>query len=229
MTRTAVGRLLLAATLLGPSVAAAQTQATDPLLNMDAIAKALGVSCSYCHVSGGGSTDFKSDENPRKPIARQMIAMTREINARVQAATGKAPTQATFVHCVNCHRGTPIPARLSDIMVKTIGEKGAEAAVEQYRDLRQRFFAKDTYDFSEDELLALCQRLAEARPDAAIPFLQMNLEFNPRSARTYIVMSRAYVRKRDTATAIAMLNKALELEPDNGVARGYLYQLEPRR
>jgi tetratricopeptide (TPR) repeat protein len=216
---------VLVALMLRPAPAAGQS---DPIPDMNAIARALGVSCNYCHASENGSTDFKSDANPKKALAREMLAMTRDLNARIQAATGKSAIDVTTIQCVNCHRGVPIPKKLSDILIRTILDKGADAAVEQYRDLRARFYARDTYDFSEDELLALCQRLAEARPSAALPLLQMNLEFNPKSARTYVVMSRAYVLLRDHMKAVETLKKALEIDPDNTAAKGYLYQLEPQ-
>ncbi len=216
---------VLAALMLRPAPAAGQSA---PIPDMNAIARALGVSCDYCHASENGSIAFESDANPKKAIAREMLAMTRDLNARIQAATGKSATDVTTMQCVNCHRGVPIPKKLSDILIRTILDKGADAAVEQYRDLRARFYARDTYDFSEDELLALCQRLAEARPPAALALLQMNLEFNPKSSRSYVVTSRAYVRLRDNVKAIESLKKALEIDPNNGAAKGYLYQLEPQ-
>jgi len=230
MTRIVRGLVLLAAATLHPSPGAAQDP-SDPLLNMQAIAQALGVNCSYCHArETDTSLNFQSEENPKKAVARQMIAMTRDINAKVQAATGKAAAQATKVHCLTCHRGTLIPARLNDIILRTIRDQGVEAAVAQYRELRQKFFARDAYDFSEPDLLNLAQRLAESsRPDDAIALMTMNLEFNPTSARSYIVMSRAYTRKRDYDMAIAQLKKALEIEPGNGIAKGYLSQLESDR
>ena len=45
---------------------------------MGAFRTALGVQCTYCHVQGA----FDSDENPKKEIARHMITMVREINAK---------------------------------------------------------------------------------------------------------------------------------------------------
>jgi hypothetical protein len=39
-------------------------------------------------------------------------------------------------------------------------------------------------------------------------------------------LAHAYTRKLDDASAMASLEKALELEPDNGVARGQLEQLK---
>lgn len=230
MKRIVPGLVLIVAGALQPWQAAGAQDPSDPLLNMQAIAQALGVQCAYCHVrQADTSTDYQSDANPKKAIARQMIAMTREINAKVQAASSKPAGQATNVHCLTCHRGTPMPRKLNDIILGTLRDKGADAAVAEYKELRQKFFARDTYDFSEPELLNLAQRLADARPDDAIALMTMNLEYNPRSARSYIVLSRAYVRKRDNEMAIAQLKKALEIEPENGIAKGYLSQLEQSR
>ena len=92
----------------------------EPLADMNAIAKALGVTCAHCHEA----RDFKSDANPKKGVARQMLAMTREINARVEAATGKPTGKSVAVQCATCHRGQPVPRSLSDTLVATLGEKG---------------------------------------------------------------------------------------------------------
>ncbi len=217
--------LVAIAIAVRPAPAGAQARAREePLPDMRAIANALGVNCNHCHVQG----DFTSDANPKKAIARQMIAMTRGLNAAIASATGKAPGEVTTIHCANCHRGTTVPQTLTEALSATIIKKGPEAAVEQYRELRSKFYAKDTYDFSEGALLAFLSKVTESRPDSALPLLRMNLEFNPRSAATYILMARVYQRKLDTTTAIEMLNKALEIEPENGFAQGYIYQLAPR-
>jgi hypothetical protein len=55
----------------------------------------LGVRCDHCHIKG----NFASDENPHKDIARTMIAMTQEANAKL-GDDGKAR-----VGCFTCHRG----------------------------------------------------------------------------------------------------------------------------
>lgn len=65
---------------------------------MQAFAASLGQKCNFCHVQG----NFASDENEHKGIARKMIAMTSEINAR--AFDGKAE-----VTCFTCHRGEEHP------------------------------------------------------------------------------------------------------------------------
>lgn len=65
---------------------------------MGAFRTALGVQCTHCHVRG----DFASDENPKKEMARNMIVMMREINA-------KFPDGKMHVTCYTCHRGAVAP------------------------------------------------------------------------------------------------------------------------
>src|SRR5579864_9208259 len=126
------------------SAASAQSRA-DVVASMQSIAQALGVECEYCHAAAPGS----GLPEPKKDIARAMIAMTRDLNARVQAATGKPASEATAVQCVTCHRGVAIPAQLSDILWRTMREKGAAATAEQYKDLRKRYYGRQSYDFGE--------------------------------------------------------------------------------
>ena len=66
---------------------------------MQKFAAAIGGNCQTCHVKG----DFASDENEHKVIARHMITMTREINA-------KFPDGKEHVTCYTCHRGSHEPA-----------------------------------------------------------------------------------------------------------------------
>ncbi|HUA21438.1 MAG TPA: photosynthetic reaction center cytochrome c subunit family protein [Bryobacteraceae bacterium] len=190
-------------------------------MNMTEVSKALGVSCNYCHSAPRGS----GQPEPKKDIARAMIAMTQDLNARIQAATGKPPNETARVECVTCHRGVPIPQPLSAIILRTLLDKGGAAAAEQYRDLRKQFYGRDAYDFSEDALLEMVQRVVQAKPDDAIALLRMNLEFNPQSARTYALIGFAYTRKSDDASAIANLETSLKLDPTNAMVRGQLEQL----
>ena len=201
---------------------AAQGKAAQPLPNMQAIAEALGVTCEYCHSAARGS----GDPEPRKDIARQMLAMTRELNARVEAATAKPTGQAVRVDCITCHRGVPIPRQLSDIMWQTTMQQGGAAAVAQYRDLRTRFHGRASYDFGENTLIAVSQRIANAKPDDAIALMKLNLEFFPNSSASWAALAFAYTRKVDDASAIAALEKAVQLDPGNNVARGQLEQLK---
>ena len=66
---------------------------------MRAFQAALGVKCDFCHVQN----DFASDEKHPKEIARHMIGMAKEINA-------KFPDGKIHVTCYTCHRGATEPA-----------------------------------------------------------------------------------------------------------------------
>jgi hypothetical protein len=59
---------------------------------------ALGVRCDFCHVQG----DRASDDNPHKGTAREMIAMTRQVNSHF-------PDGKEKVTCYTCHRGDHEP------------------------------------------------------------------------------------------------------------------------
>ena len=65
-------------------------------------AKALGVRCTHCHVEG----NFASDEKRPKRAAREMAAMHRMINDRLQAMENlDLPKPNRFINCSTCHRG----------------------------------------------------------------------------------------------------------------------------
>jgi hypothetical protein len=77
---------------------------------MRAFQTALGVRCDFCHVQG----DFSSDEKHNKEVAREMIKMVHEINA-------KFPDGKMHVTCYTCHRGAQEPAT-----APPAGEKSGE-------------------------------------------------------------------------------------------------------
>ena len=70
-------------------------------------AKALGVTCSHCHVT----TDFASDAKRPKLAAREMAVMHRMINQELgkmeHIATPKTSNRA--INCMTCHRGAVDP------------------------------------------------------------------------------------------------------------------------
>ena len=68
---------------------------------MKAQTKALGVECDFCH----DVPDMASDKNEHKKIAREMMKMTEELNAKyVSKIAPKA-----LVTCNTCHRGHEKP------------------------------------------------------------------------------------------------------------------------
>jgi tetratricopeptide (TPR) repeat protein len=104
-----------------------------------------------------------------------------------------------------------------------------EAAIAQYKDLRSRYYGSAAYDFSDATMINIAQPIATRRPDDALALLNAQLEFNPKSAKTLTAIAYAYTRKFDDATAITYLEKALEIEPENGAVQGQLEQLKSYR
>jgi len=72
---------------------------------MQSFNEALGVDCTYCHVQG----DFAADTNPKKEIARKMIAMVRLIDTSFPSSVGVFPVGYHEVDCSTCHRGSVKP------------------------------------------------------------------------------------------------------------------------
>jgi tetratricopeptide (TPR) repeat protein len=122
----------------------------------------------------------------------------------------------------------PLPRQLRDLMLETAVRQGPDAAVTLYRDLRAKYFGGQSYDFSEPTLLAVADRLAQSRPEAAVALADLNLEFFPKSWRSYMAKGIAQTRRLDTTpAAVESFRKALEIDPDNGILQGWLAQTEP--
>lgn len=191
------------------------------LQTMGAFTQALGVNCNYCHVQ-----DRSSDEVRTKTVARQMMLLARDINQKLPQAVSKPADEATRVGCATCHHGLAIPKQLPDILASTEKEKGADAAIAQYWDLRKQYFGRAAYDFGEPSLLTVAQRLTAEKPDEALKFLEINTQFFPNSARTFQAMSQAHLKKNDKPEAIKDLEKAAALEPQNPGLKRQLDQLK---
>jgi hypothetical protein len=202
----------------------AQVQAT-----MNAIEQALGVQCNYCHVQEGrgGRNDMASDEKPTKKTARAMMLLARDINSKLPEAVGKSADATTRVGCATCHRGVPIPKQIADIVTDASASGGAAAGLAKFKELREKFFGGQSYDFSEGSLVNIAQRAQTAnKPDDALTYLQANLEYYPKSARTYVTTAMVKNAKGDKAGAIAALEKAVELDSNNARAKAMLQQLK---
>lgn len=71
-------------------------------------ARALGVTCTHCHVEH----DFSSDEKRPKRAARAMAGMHRAINQELAKMTDlESDPEDRFINCGTCHRGSTRPQR----------------------------------------------------------------------------------------------------------------------
>jgi hypothetical protein len=207
------------------------TPRPEIVATMQGFVQALGVQsaggCGYCHVGTAPAFDFASDTKPAKTVARKMILMSREVTAKLPEVTGKPAAEVTRLRCATCHRGVAIPKLLPDVLTETAAKSGTAAAVQQYRELRTKFYGGQSYDFSENALVAAATPLINGnKPEDAITWLQLNAEFYPKSSATYAALGQAYAKKNDTANAIKSFEKAIELDPNNQIAKRQLGQLK---
>jgi hypothetical protein len=207
------------------------TPRPEIIATMQGFVAALGVQsqggCGYCHAGTAPTFDFAADSKPTKAIARKMILMSREVTAKLPEITGKSAADVTRLRCATCHRGVAIPKLLPDILTDTAAKSGTPAAVQQYRELRTKYYGGQSYDFSETALVAMAVPLVNAnKPDDAIAWLQLNAEFYPKSSATYAGLGTAYAKKSDNANAIKSYEKAVELDPNNAIAKRQLDQLK---
>ena len=174
----------------------------------------------------GPQMDYAADEKRQKLTARVMLAMTRDINARLASSLHKPAGEITRVECATCHRGVTNPQQLSDLLRQTMLGKGEGAAVVQYRELRQQYLNTGAYDFRETTLLDLGREsLATRKPDDALAWLQLNVEFYPKSAASFVELAKAHMAKRDRDGAVSDLTRALSLDPANADANRELARL----
>ncbi len=76
--------------------------------------KALGVKCEFCHVKSkvypGTDIDYRSDAEPMKENARDMMRMTIEINTNhFYFNKNIKPEYLNTITCKTCHRGEAFP------------------------------------------------------------------------------------------------------------------------
>ncbi len=205
------------------------TSREQVLTTMQAFTSALGVQCNYCHVQEGrgGRNDMASDEKPTKKTARQMMLFARELNEKLPTVVGKSAAETTRVGCGTCHRGVPIPKQITDLMTEAAASGGAAAGIAKFKELRERYYGGQSYDFSEVALITMAQRANTANKyDDALAYLQANLEYYPKSARTYSAMAQMKNAKGDKTGAIQALEKAVELDPNNAQLKAQLQQLK---
>lgn len=199
------------------------------LTTMAAFTAALGVQCNYCHVQEGrgGRNDMAADEKPTKKAARAMMLLARDINTKLPEALGKSADATTRVGCATCHRGIPIPKQITDIMTEAAASGGATAGIARFKELREKFYPGQSYDFGETTMLTMSQRANTAgKADDALAYLQANVEYWPKSVRTYSAMAQLKTAKGDKAGAIAAIEKVLEIDPNNAQAKAQLENLK---
>lgn len=198
---------------------------------MRGFAFATGSRCHTCHEGEPGQPlstfDFASDEKEKKRTARAMLRMVSDLNALLARELGKDADEIVRVECVTCHRGQARPVQLADELEQTFDAAGSVAATARYRELKDQYYGSHTFDFSEWSVLAFAERLARNdETTAALTFLSLNIETNPKSVASLIMQAQLYAKSGDTDAAKASLERALEIEPDNAFVGKQLQSLD---
>ena len=186
---------------------------------MRGFAMGLGLRCENCHVGEAGAPldtfDFASDEKAMKQKARLMLEMVMQINGDLVPRLDDVEFEERVdVRCVTCHRGLPKPMLIEDVLAERISEDGIEAAVTEYRQLRERYYGTHSYDFSEFVLPMYAQRLfASEQAEAAIGVAELNAEYYPDSYYTAFTLGELYFASERTAEALASYERAIEINP----------------
>jgi CubicO group peptidase (beta-lactamase class C family) len=114
---------------------------------------------------------------------------------------------------------------IADELRKTIDEKGIEAGIAQYRDLKVR--QPNAYDFAEEELNRMGYQLLQAKKlKEAIEIFKLNVEQYPKAFNTYDSLAEAYMTNGESQLAIENYKKSLELNPKNTNAAEKIKRLE---
>lgn len=116
---------------------------------------------------------------------------------------------------------------IAEVVEKTLVEKGIDAAVAEYRNLKAK--SSTTYNFAELELNALGYRLMQTgKTKEAIEIFKLNVEVYPQGFNTYDSLAEAYMNTNQRELAITNYKKSLELNPKNTNAVDMLKKLEQK-
>lgn len=191
---------------------------------------ALGVHCDFCHAKSGDPNshdmDWASDTVPAKLTAREMIKMMRSINGDFLGKMSGLDTPRVHVECVTCHRGQERPKLIQDVLNQARKQGGMAAVDSVYRELRDKYYGSHTYDFSEFVLVHLAMEISQESDSNALTILSLNREFNPKSSFTEWATGQIYAEMGDTTAAVAALEKALDINPNNRRAKRDLDMLK---
>lgn len=167
---------------------------------------------------GGGINGFATNIS-RYPDHRNLIVL---LDNTGQATAGLSETigKILFNQPYDMPK-MPLVAKLD----KTIREKGVEAGIAEYRDLKAK--QSDVYDFSESQLNELGYLLLRnGQRKEAVEIFKLNVEAYPKGFNTYDSLAEAYAATDQRDLAIANYKKSIELNPENKGAVESLKLLE---
>lgn len=168
---------------------------------------------------GGGINGFTTTI-VRFPKEKNLIVMLDNTNTEFLDRLSDSITKIIYNQPYD-----PPKISIVSILENTINQKGIEAGIAQYRDLKAKQAA--TYDFAEPELNRLgYQLLRSGKPREAIEIFKLNVEAYPKGFNTYDSLAEAYATSNQRQLAIQNYKKSLELNPNNTNAAQVIKRLE---
>jgi cyclase len=117
---------------------------------------------------------------------------------------------------------------INEPLLQTINTEGTDAAIVQYRELKENSYEK--YIFVENSLNGLgYYLLGNNRYEEAIRIFQLNVEEYPEAFNTYDSLGEAYMLNGENKPAIENYEKSLQLNPDNTNAEQMLRTLRGKQ
>jgi len=112
------------------------------------------------------------------------------------------------ITCKTCHRGQSKPILLTQAMQRTLDTEGGEAAVNLYRELREKSALSGSFDFREWEVNTLGERLErEGKTKDAIMIYELNRGFYPESISIVLALGRLYEADENAPSATRNTSK----------------------
>jgi len=195
---------------------------------MRGFAFALGVRCTHCHVreTQEGSERpvmvFDRDDKENKLIARKMLTMVAEINANVSTLGRGENHIYQRVTCTTCHRGQNKPILIQTVLDSALTKGGAEEAIKQYSELKERHYGGHTYDFTPFTFAEYALAIAsDGDLENGAKLAAYNAQNHPNEAYGQQILGQINMAQKNFEAAIAAFTAANKISP-NGFVQGLL-------
>ncbi len=121
----------------------------------------------------------------------------------------------------------PVKRPLANILLKKIENEGLDAAIRFYREIKTR--KDNTYDFGYLQLNRLAVHYLDDKDvKTAIKLFKLNVEAYPKFVLCYLALAEAYMIGGEKKKAIETAEEALELDPDNLLAKKLLDHIKKK-
>ena len=159
-----------------------------------------------------GTNKFNPDYNPEFTMLSDSVDIILELSAQREGFLNRRFAGRT-------------PPSIADTVSKVLVARGIGSAIEEYRALRAA--KPDAYNFKAGQLDALARSLvAQGRPREALELFKLNAETFPTSSGVVQGLAEGYANLDDREHALAMYERALQLDSTNTDAREMIRRLK---